>query len=321
MTPQEKETLFSRYARHECTSQEEDLVHALFNEILKDSAYPETIAMGSNTMADDWDRLKIKMEQWDATQKPQRRVMKRRVAIVAAAATIAGIAFGLFYYHKATTRKAPAVLLASKEITFHQSDKDYILPLPDGSIAYLNAKSSITFTEGFAAGKRLVTLVGEGYFEVTPDPDRPFIVQTNSQTVKVIGTKFNVNSYDSNAIQTTLLDGAVQITTAGDSKDTVTLKPKDQATLSPKGFKVKQVDANSVIAWKEFFVFDQISARQALKELGMWYNKAVDSSRIPVTDKVEGSYVKNLTLPELLKELSNPIKKDLILRNDTITVK
>src|SRR5690606_5319588 len=84
--------------------------------------------------------------------------------------------------------------------------------LPDGSRVWLNADSKLKYPTSFQGDSRIVELIGEGYFEVERDEKRPFRIKSNDQVVTVLGTKFNINSYDDErSMRTTLLEGSVQV--------------------------------------------------------------------------------------------------------------
>ena len=69
--------------------------------------------------------------------------------------------------------------------------------LPDGTVAYLNSGSTLIYPVPYDNDKRAVTLDGEGYFKVTHDPEKPFIVNVadGKMRVKVLGTEFNLQAY------------------------------------------------------------------------------------------------------------------------------
>ncbi len=88
--------------------------------------------------------------------------------------------------------------------------------LPDGSKVQLNSGSSLKFEPSFSSGKRSVVLNGEAFFEVTHDKSNPFFVETSQLKVKVLGTKFNVCSYNDDPYITTFLEsGKVEINIDG----------------------------------------------------------------------------------------------------------
>ena len=109
----------------------------------------------------------------------------------------------------------------------------YQITLPDGSIVWLNAASSLKYPAAFLQKQRKVQITGEAYFEVAKNPDRPFVVQVNDMEVQVLGTSFNINSYEDELVKkTTLLEGFVKIT----SRNAVEyLKPGQQAQVKSPG--------------------------------------------------------------------------------------
>lgn len=151
----------------------------------------------------------------------------------------------------------------------------YSLRLPDGSIVFLNAASSLTYTASLIErGKRVVRLHGEGYFEISKDKAHPFVVETNRQQVEVLGTHFNINAYeDEPVIATTLLEGSINIAANGQSR---ILKPGEQALNSMKGIQVKAVNAESFTDWKNGdFYLNNVDFRTAMRKIARWYDLEV----------------------------------------------
>lgn len=146
------------------------------------------------------------------------------------------------------------------------------LRLPDGSIVFLNAASSLKYPTSFAKlKKRMVFLTGEGYFEIAKDKTHPFIVTTTNQQVEVLGTHFNINSYaDEKSVKTTLIEGSVKLT-AG--RWSTLLKPGQQAEFSNTGIAVKEVEAADAIAWKEgYFMFNNETLESMMPRIAKWYD-------------------------------------------------
>lgn len=124
----------------------------------------------------------------------------------------------------------------------------YQVVLADGTKVWLNSASSLEFPSNFTGTSRRVSLKGEGYFEVAHNPDNPFIVQAEDTEVKVLGTHFNINTYDNEPVgKTTLLEGSVQVAYIGQQK---IISPGEQL-LSADGLPVKTIDTRQVVAWKE----------------------------------------------------------------------
>ncbi|WP_316747902.1 FecR family protein [Pedobacter gandavensis] len=161
----------------------------------------------------------------------------------------------------------------------------YQLRLPDGTLVVLNAASSLTFaTAPDERGARKVSLSGEGYFEVFKDKQHPFIVKSGTQEVKVLGTHFNINSYkDDGNIKTTLVEGIIGVSAIAPNADKSSiakltiLKPDQEAVFNGKDFKVKTVDPEFALAWKNGkFVFQDERLELIMKQISRWYNVKVE---------------------------------------------
>lgn len=189
----------------------------------------------------------------------------------------------------------------------------YQLRLPDGSKVWLNAASSISYSPTLTAGgQRSIKLNGEAYFEVAKDKANPFIVTTNGQEVRVLGTHFNINAYgDEKEVKTTLLEGQVRVVrlnarqTLSTVAKTVILLPNQQSILSSTGqLRLVDVDASLAIAWMQGkFKFDNASLEDVLREMSRWYNvQIVYTNGIPER-RFTGDIDRNLTAAEMLSVL------------------
>jgi hypothetical protein len=182
----------------------------------------------------------------------------------------------------------------------------YQLVLPDGTQVWLNSASSITYPTAFTGNQRNVKITGEVYFEVANKPQAPFKVVINDHTeVEVLGTHFNINAYlDENAINTTLLEGAVKIT---GGSEMVLLHPGQQAQIQPlERIKiVKDADIDKVMAWKNgLFNFEGLGMEEVMKQLSRWYDIDVVYEKGVPDIKFVGEVSKNVALPDLLNGLS-----------------
>jgi len=158
----------------------------------------------------------------------------------------------------------------------------YQVTLPDGSNVWLNAASHLRYPVAFADHERKVELIGEAYFEVAKDKERPFRVVSSSsdgrnQEVEVLGTHFIINSYQDELVsKTSLLEGSVKIVSLNSNVSAI-LKPGEQAAMATSGHvAVSTVNVNKAIAWKNGkFVFDNESLESIMRKLARWYNVEV----------------------------------------------
>jgi transmembrane sensor len=214
--------------------------------------------------------------------------------------------------------------------------RKFMLELPDGSKAWLNASSSITYPTAFIGSERIVQITGEVYFEVNPEPvtlgsaeKKPFIVYVNSipgsmgvgAKVEVMGTHFNINAYgDEPVIKTTLLQGKVKISNLflqvagtgrvvnetsaksnGGELQTAVITPGQQAQVNGNGKLevIKYADIHEVMAWhKDLFIFNDQHIKRIMQQLARRYDYDVEFA-----DKVEGHYTLTLTQQATLDQV------------------
>ncbi|MNK14787.1 fec operon regulator FecR [compost metagenome] len=164
----------------------------------------------------------------------------------------------------------------------------YEIHLPDGTLIHLNAASSLTYKTSLVEnGKRVVSLKGEGYFEVAKDKQHPFIVKTDKQEVEVLGTHFNISSYaDDEVEKTTLLEGSIRLRTAGISR---ILKPGQQGKLRNGKLTVVETDTDLAVAWKNNeFMFESERIEDLMKMVERWYNVEVIYVGEKTTERFSG---------------------------------
>jgi len=145
--------------------------------------------------------------------------------------------------------------------------------LPDGSVVWINACSSITYDNTFGEKDRTISLQGEAYFEVKTDTLKPFLVQADKFTYRVTGTSFNVYAFEEDEeICIALLEGGVTIEYEGNNRKLypeqmfIYNKRSNEATL-------KKVDVNLLSSWRQGeFVFDNMSFDELVRRLERSYN-------------------------------------------------
>lgn len=188
---------------------------------------------------------------------------------------------------------------ANNTVTTKRGSKSKV-QLPDGTEVWLNADSRITYNENFQGNQREVQLSGEAFFDVVRDESRPFIIHTNAIDVKVLGTAFNVRSYENEKnTETSLIRGSVEITLVkSPDKKKIILKPNDklivnnnEATvvgadnykknttplLTLSKIKYQEEDSSAVeTLWvKNKLVFDGETMEEVAMKIERWYDVKV----------------------------------------------
>ncbi|GEP90811.1 FecR family protein [Chitinophaga terrae (ex Kim and Jung 2007)] len=147
---------------------------------------------------------------------------------------------------------------------------DYKVNLADGTEVWLNSATQISFPLAFTGSSRQIAINGEAYLKVAKDPSKPFIVQLPHSTVQVLGTEFNVNTYDSGIVKVALVEGSVNLQ-APTGKSMLT--PGKQAVYHD-GQAITQAtfDARNVLSWRKgLFYFEDASLEEIGKVVPRWY--------------------------------------------------
>lgn len=153
--------------------------------------------------------------------------------------------------------------------------------LPDGTKVLLNAQSSLTFPTDFSGlATREVVLKGEAFFDVAEDKNHPFIVKTQGINIVVLGTAFNLKSYEGDpTIETTLIRGKVVIeNNIGRSHEKVELKPNQKAVFSHATESITLIDVSikEPTTWNNGSLeFEDDLLYDVIKSLERWYGVTI----------------------------------------------
>lgn len=183
----------------------------------------------------------------------------------------------------------------------------YQVILPDGTKVWLNAASSLKYPVQFSVQERRVTLTGEAYFEVSKRKAQPFIVYTDQQAVKVLGTHFNINSYpDKHQTSTTLLEGRVSVSALAQPSTPKIMEPGQQAQLKGTEITLTKVNTEAVMAWKRnLFSFNDADLKTIMMEFSRWYDVPVYFAGTMPEQRFTGEISKNIKASEFLEILSS----------------
>jgi ferric-dicitrate binding protein FerR (iron transport regulator) len=170
---------------------------------------------------------------------------------------------------------------------FTTSDNDFSRPeivLPDGTKVTLNHSSKISYPTEFAGTTREVTLSGEAFFDVTPNAQKPFIIKTNSASIKVLGTSFNVYAYTNNPlVEVVVKTGKVELLENSVASETligkVLLLPGEKGVFDKLNKKMsKEVTSNNnTLSWITHEIeFEETTLEEAINTLNRTFNLQVD---------------------------------------------
>ena len=198
--------------------------------------------------------------------------------------------------------------LPKKELEFNQliipKGTFYHLVLSDGTKVWLNADSKIRYPISFGQDRREVSLRGEGYFEVAKDSTRPFIVSTDKMDVKVLGTTFDVNTYeDEGKSFVVLVEGLVEVSAGKGESRIITpgyMAEVDMHDVQAK-IHVSKCDTEHYIAWKSGnFSFRNASLTEILKRVSRYYDVTVIREQVFEEEYYTGDVSSDVSLESLL---------------------
>lgn len=148
------------------------------------------------------------------------------------------------------------------------------IKLPDESDIYINSASTLKYPETFGKKQRLVELTGEAFFKITPDKERPFIINAGRISIKVLGTSFNVRSYDEDEwIGVTVSTGIVSVSIFDDNSS-IQLTPNEELWINKKNhfFQKSKKDVLHASSWREgYLYFDKAPIKDVINTLNRKY--------------------------------------------------
>ncbi len=181
--------------------------------------------------------------------------------------------------------------------------------LPDGSTGWLNSNSSLRYNGDYLKDRTLF-LDGEAYLDVVKDEKRPLSVITGDVVVKVLGTKFNIASYnDEENVEVVLEEGKILFSDR-ENKNSYTMEPNELVTYNKKngGISTEKVLPQKFLAWKDGrLVFRNDPLDIVARRIGRWYNVDVE-----IIGEVRSDLRLRATfLDENLDEVMRLLKKSL----------
>lgn len=152
------------------------------------------------------------------------------------------------------------------------------LMLHDGTIVWLNASSFLRYPNIFTEKTRRVELNGEAFFEVQHNEEVPFVVSTEKLDIKVLGTRFNVFSYQGDErFNAYLEEGSIKIYKSSDEDNALLLQPNEVAELSNNKLTKRLISNKNFLLWKEgIYAFDDVSFGEIIKKLQLYYDITIE---------------------------------------------
>jgi len=180
--------------------------------------------------------------------------------------------------------------------------------LPDGTVAWLNASSILTYPRNMEAGERNVEVTGEAFFQVATIASRPFRVRARDMLVEVLGTSFNLRNYPEETFTRAIVsEGTIRVT---HNEEQVLLRPGEEADVEsckiegPALTMHSGVDADAASGWtRGFLEFNNTDLPTLLHELSRAYNVDIQLEGVITSNTFYGSFSLKEPLEEVIQRL------------------
>ena len=295
--------LLEKYWAGLCTPAERRAVEQWMLEGIPEESHellsPETAPL---MKAQLWQRIDKARQEENETPEPAKvfRISMWFKGVAIAAILLVVIRLGLYVSNQQSPDTA---LVAYQELVLPYGKKASI-SLPDGTKVFLNAGSRLKYPLKFLETERRIFLEGEGFFEVTKDPGKPFYVQTKKTTTRVLGTRFNLQSWKGGADKLNVEEGKVKFSASG-CKDTLILQANTQGTFNGQSLQKTMADSGNKAAWtKGIMVFNDTRLSEVTAELERWYAVKVQLSDPGLASYRVKARFDNPSLNEVLKSIS-----------------
>ncbi len=229
-----------------------------------------------------------------------------------------------------------SIKVTSHEIVQHEISKNEVadfnqliipkgkrsfLTLADGTQIWINSGTRLVYPSVFPDDKREIFVDGEIYIDVQPDYNRPFIVQTSDMNVRVLGTEFNVQAYQTDGQKRVVLkSGSVKIS-SDISKEEIVLQPAEMYEATGTNVIVKPVDINNYISWIEgMYICESERLDYILTRLSRYYGKEITVDKKAAGLKCNGKLDLKESLNDVLTILKYIVPIDFTSEKDIYAI-
>lgn len=242
-------------------------------EILNLMSYENKHKLGEEEYSEMLDVL-IRENKYSKLEQPSAGKRYSFIGIAASIILIAAVSVVVYFLNTGLIgEEGSAIADYKKEYKQTRKGEKLTIKLPDGTKVKLNSISSLSYEKGFNGETREVFLEGEAFFDVERDTSRPFIIHTGDFETTVLGTKFNVRSYqDENNIEVAVVEGKVKV--GSDETNYEYLTPNEVSTYQKETRKLNKIkrDVSNLVAWhKNVLVFENATSEEVWKRLENWY--------------------------------------------------
>lgn len=224
------------------------------------------------------------------------------------AAVLALMILGFSIYQTLPSKNTPVKeQIAMRELNNAKGQRSKVV-LPDGSTVYLGAASKLIFPEQFKSNSRTVKLEGEAFFEVSRNPNQPFIVHTGTVQTRVLGTSFKIEAFRNQALIVAVATGKVRVDQyeGTESQQLAILNPGQTVSYDQGKVNNSRISPEEINSWKDARLsFHQQPLKEISGILERWYNVSISfENRIKEKEKITVTLKADVPLHKIMKVLA-----------------
>ncbi|MEP4532139.1 MAG: FecR domain-containing protein [Cyclobacteriaceae bacterium] len=298
-------------------------------EIIKSLKYQD-LSFSESENAKIWNRIEIRTEISASQQKNKTLPMWLKVAAALIPIIVSSI-WVLGYFQETKVSQEISSSMVVKDCL---NGRKMTVTLPDGSTVKMNSGTRISYNSRFEGDVRSVWLDGEAFFDVKRNPEKPFIIISGNIRTQVLGTSFNVKSYEEEGVvDVVVASGLVSVSRFDHNKPDklqwdnisgVVLNPDELVSYDVENDKfssIVQVSTDEYLAWKSgILVFKRAPFVEIVSRLERWYGvefEMEDSIEIP--DGFTGRF-DNKSLRRVLEGISYTSKFDFEIEGKKVKI-
>jgi len=284
---------------------------------------------------EDWKRVSSEIRKIEEARKKERirrfSMIRKRQRYVSNFLKVAALVIVAFTSGYLTLQYAPqsdeqAYVPVLNEISTGAGEKASI-QLGDGTEVELSAETELSFPESFRNNSREVTLSGQAFFDVIPDKNRPFIINTQNGVIRVLGTSFDVRSYrDENIVDVMVTEGVVEIShkEVPQNKLIINRGYKGSISLSDNSLSVEWVDDHEqYTGWVDGrLIFKEQQLSKVFRQIERWYDVdiTVAEGSSDLLEKQFSANLKTRSVNEVMSVIEVAMDVSYTIQEDQIKV-
>ena len=305
--------LLEKFSAGKCSAEELELLRALMQELDTDEiAEP----VSGNLKQAIWDKI----ENQTREKGKIKRINTRWLQV---AAVLLIMLFASIFFHGVYTNREQNKSIVYQIITASKGQMKQVV-LPDSSVVYLNAASTLKIPVEFSSKRRDIFLIGgEAFFDVKHDASRPFLVHAGKVTTQVLGTSFNIKFYkELSYLQVFVNSGKVEVHNQAHTLGMYT--PGQQLTYNKQNesFVKRTIPGDYMLSWMhDELILDNVSFEELVVYIQNRYSVKFEYAHKKPGQRYSVRLSNKLSINQVINILQLIDGRKYRLRENVVTIK